>query len=380
MMSRDQRPFVLRALARVPGVGKAGQRIRGLQTAVQLGMDTDQARAYRGGRAGKPAWRRVADNVRWWARYGSAFDRYYTYGLETRMQADYAPFHLAEEVARGFSRQIYKDGAEHVAAVLRSKYFFSLVAQALGHRSPRTLALMDPVGVTLLNPRRVLSYGDFVHEASPLDAFAKATSGAHGSGAFALRIDGGCAWVNGEAASPADVAGRVTGRYLLQERIEQHPTLAALHTPSLNTVRLVTVLRDGHVEPVTAALRFGTGGSVIDNLSAGGGAIGLDITSGASYGKALVLPAFRGRHGSGLLDRHPDTDVWLDGYKLPYVSEAIELACQFHLDLGGPRSIGWDVAFTPTGPSIVEGNSHWSPRTHAALDPHFAERFAQAVS
>ena len=370
---------VLRAVGRIPGARATWRRLKGLQAAVRLAADSEQARAYRDGRRGKPTWQRVADNVLWAVRYGRPTDRYYAYGMETKAGPDYAQYHFAEEVMRGFNRQIEADEASRAAAVLRDKYFFSLVAQALGHPSPRPLALMGPSRVDLLAPRRSLSYEAFVSEGLSIDGFAKGVSGAHGTGAFSLRVEEGRAWIDGEPAEPAAVAERVAGRYLLQERIEQHSTLAALHPPSLNTVRLITVLAGERAEPVTAALRFGVGGAPIDNMSAGGGVVGVNLESGTASGKALFMPGARGKGQTPLLDQHPDTGVPFRGYALPYFPEALDLACRFHLDMGGPQSIGWDVAFTPSGPCIVEGNSHWAPPVHVALDPCFTERFVRAA-
>lgn len=374
-MSRRDRPFALRALAGVPGARAAGRRVRGLQAAVRLATDPEQARAY-GGEGGKPTWRRVADNVLWAARYGNPNPLYYAYGMDEKTGTSYARYHLAEKVAREVNRQIEEDGAGHATAVLRDKYFFSLIAQTLGHPSPRTLALMGPLGVDLLNPRRPLSYEGLVSQSLPLDGFAKPIGGAQGAGAFALRIEGGQAWVDGEPAGPADVGGRVDGRYLLQERVEQHPALAALHPASLNTVRLVTVLRDGHAEPVVACLRVGARGALVDNWAAGGLIVGLDIETGALFGKGIRKPPAVG--GGAVFDRHPDTGVQFDGYALPYVPAALDLARRFHRDMGGPRSIGWDLAFTPTGPCIIEGNSHWNLSLHLAIDPGFLEPFVRA--
>ena len=293
---------------------------------------------------------------------------------------EYAQYLSVREMMWIIDRQIKEDGTAHVAGVLKDKYLFSLVAQALGHRSPRVLALLSPAGVDLLNPRRSVSYAEFVSDGGPVDAFAKQVGGEKGAGAFALRVEGGAAWVDGEPAGAADVARLVAGRYLLQERLVQHPALAALHEPSVNTVRLVTVLREGRVEPLVAALRIGTGGVAVDNWSAGGLVVGLDLGTGRLYGRGVFKPGCGGelRYG-GFVDRHPDSGVVLDGYALPDIPEAVELARQLHVDMGGPRTVGWDLAITPDGPVVVEGNSHWSGAMYMAIDGGFKERYFEAA-
>ncbi len=316
----------------------------------------------------------------WAYRHGKPNQFYYAYGMGDKSKREYDDFLSTGEMWDVIDRQIKEDGASRVTAVLKDKYLFSLVVQALGHSSPRVLALFKPDGVDTLNPRRPVSYAEFVATSDPVDAFAKPVGGMKGKGAFALRVENGQAWVDGRPASASEVASRVTGRYVLQERLVQHPALEALHSTSVNTIRLVTVYRDGRVEPFVAALRVGTGGATVDNWSAGGLVVGLDLSTARLYGQGIFKPGRGGdaQHG-GFVDRHPDSGLLLDGYELPHIPEAVALACRLHLDLGGPRTVGWDLAITPDGPSIVEGNSHWSGAMYMAIDGGFKKRYFEAA-
>ena len=343
---------------------------------MRIATDAGSASAYIGSGESKPAWRRIADNVAWAARYRAENKNYYMYGMDRRDDEHYSQILAAERAGRDFDRQIEADGSSRAVALIRDKFFFSLVAQSLGYPSPQTLALLTPEGVDVLHPRRSLSYREFVAEDIQLDGFAKEVGGARGKGAFVLRVDDGSAWVDGEPVTPHELAAKVDGQFLVQERIEQHERLAALHGPSVNTVRLITVLRGGRAEPVTAALRVGAGGAPVDNMGAGGLVVGLDLGSGRCYGRALFKPG-RGPEGGriGSVEHHPDTGIAFDGYAVPFAPEFADAACRFHEDLGGPRSIGWDIAFTQSAPLIIEANSHWTPAVHATLDPDFMGTF-----
>ena len=55
-------------------------------------------------------------------------------------------------------------------------------------------------------------------------------------------------------------------------------------------------------------------------------------------------------------DRHPDTGVEFVGYQLPMVPEAIALAKEAAHEIPQVAHVGWDMAITPTGPAIIEGN------------------------
>ena len=360
---------------------RQARRLAGeVRQGVALATDPTYAQPYPPAAAGKSTARKVAENVVWALEHGRANPFYYAFGMDRKEGDAYGAYLSVPEMMSIIDDQIRRDHAEHPTAVLKDKYFFALVAQALGHPSPRVLALLTPSGVERLAPRRPFSYEEFVSQSAPIDGFAKDAGGEKGRGAFALRVQDGQAWVDGTPATPDEVAGRVGGRFLLQERVVQHPALDALHAESVNTVRLVTVLRDGRAEPLAAALRVGVGGCPVDNWSAGGFVVGVDLSTGALFGDGYFKPGCGGdvEYG-GTVGRHPDSGVALDGYALPFIPEAVRLAQRFHVDMGGPRSVGWDLALTPDGPSVIEGNSHWSGAMYMAIDPGFKARYFEAA-
>jgi hypothetical protein len=75
--------------------------------------------------------------------------------------------------------------------------------------------------------------------------------------------------------------------------------------------------------------------------------------------------------GSGMqtVSRHPETGLPFEGFKLPLWHEAIEMLSRAALKFLPMRTIGWDVALTPDGPVIVEGNILWDPPNwHRCMD------------
>jgi hypothetical protein len=141
--------------------------------------------------------------------------------------------------------------------------------------------------------------------------------------------------------------------WLLQKKVEQHPTLAALHASSVNTARLMTVRNDdGDVVILGAALRIGRGTSEADNTSAGGIATHIDLatgTCGPATSRLSVRP----------ISKHPDTRYPIDGLTLPYWPLVKETALKAHRLLPFARSLGWDIAFGVEGPLILEVNGSW---------------------
>ena len=137
---------------------------------------------------------------------------------------------------------------------------------------------------------------------------------------------------------------------MVEEAIRQHPEVSRLCPQSVNTLRVVTLLAGGEAKFVYALLRVGSGQGHVDNISSGG-----MYTLVGPQGE-LEFPAFCDQTGL-YYDRHPVTGVAFRGYRLPFFREAVELCCQAAQVEPRLGYIGWDVAVTPDGPVLVEGNN-----------------------
>ena len=215
---------------------------------------------------GKDLRTRLADNLRWALSRREVNDYYYLYGLHTPRSQDPESFLSVRRMMGMIGEQVTEDKARPIVGVLEDKRLFSLLAESLGHRSPRVLAFLNPDGVVWLSPRRDYTYDAFAASAPDTDGFVKPVGGRQARGAFGLRIDGGRFLVGGAEVSPSILQSRIGERSILQERVAQHDALAALHAPSINTLRLVTVLHDGVATPLVAALRIGVGRKPVDKL------------------------------------------------------------------------------------------------------------------
>ncbi|MRI00782.1 hypothetical protein GH721_09615 [Kriegella sp. EG-1] len=161
----------------------------------------------------------------------------------------------------------------------------------------------------------------------------------------------------------AEFKNLLQGDYTHTEVIAQHPDINRIYAKSINTLRILTYLNKDGVEVVTSFIRFGAGGSVVDNGSSGGLSVGIVQESGTLKCLSYVDMEF----GGGELERHPDTAFLFEGFKIPFFKEACELVKQAteHIPNG---FIGWDVAITPTGPTIIEGNENPSLFVMDVLD------------
>lgn len=138
---------------------------------------------------------------------------------------------------------------------------------------------------------------------------------------------------------------------LCEEVIVQHPDLNAVWPGSVNTVRVVTILKEGKAYVVAAYLRVGNSDRPVDNFNGGGMAVPVDKDTG------VILASARDKAGT-LYECHPATGTPFQGTQLPLWPEVLELVGKAALVVPSIRYVGWDVAFTPKGPVLVEGNQY----------------------
>lgn len=137
-------------------------------------------------------------------------------------------------------------------------------------------------------------------------------------------------------------------KMLVEEIIKQDASMAAFYEKSLNTVRVFTILKDDKFDAFAAFVRFGVDG-IADNISAGGIGCGVDEKTGI-----IITPAV-GNDGI-LYERHPVTGKVFEGFQIPKWKEILALTEKALRKVEGVNYVGWDIAITPKGPIIVEGN------------------------
>lgn len=149
-----------------------------------------------------------------------------------------------------------------------------------------------------------------------------------------------------------------SGDQIIEEVIEQHPQMKELHSDSVNTIRIQSIIHKGKVGILGAVLRIGCGGR-IDNMSSGGLAAAVDLESGSVISKAYYKDITK---PSGLSE-HPLTGIQIPGFKIPCWPEVLGLVQEMATMVPMIRTVGWDIAISPNGPVLVEFNREWMPDT-----------------
>ena len=134
-----------------------------------------------------------------------------------------------------------------------------------------------------------------------------------------------------------------------EDSIIQHDEMNKLNETSINTIRITTVLKDDKAYAMYALLRIGTNNAKVDNVASGG------IYTVLSEEGVIKNPCWSDKTIT-TYEYHPTNNFKLIGFKVPYFNEAIELCKSAALVEKHIRYVGWDIAITPRGPVIVEGN------------------------
>lgn len=139
---------------------------------------------------------------------------------------------------------------------------------------------------------------------------------------------------------------------VIQRPIQQHPDLAAINPSSVNTIRILSLLRQDGVKIYSAILRIGVGGARVDNASSGG------ITCGITAEGKLKKYAYTA--AGQRFETHPTSGNPFEGTQIPGFAQCMAAVPQLHVQVPRFHLVSWDFAVAPDGqPVLVEANLHY---------------------
>ena len=153
----------------------------------------------------------------------------------------------------------------------------------------------------------------------------------------------------------------------IEDNITQHPAIQNLYPNAVNSMRIITVLdAQGESHLLYVVQKMGLNGSIIDNNC-------LFTPVDPETGK-IKYPAHSGDTTLGIIyHEHPNTHVHLQGYEIPFAKRAVEMCLEAAKKVPQVRYVGWDVATTPNGPAIIEGNTY-TAHDFWQLPPHTLDK------
>lgn len=140
-------------------------------------------------------------------------------------------------------------------------------------------------------------------------------------------------------------------RSIVQDVLAQDPRVAAFSPSSVNTFRVVTMMTpQDEVIIVNASFRSGVGGGLVDNWSAGGVSVGVDVSKG-------TLKTFAYDKKSNRYAAHPTSGIVFAGFRIPEWERIKAMATAVQSALPFYRLMGLDLALDRDGaPVLIEIN------------------------
>ncbi len=137
---------------------------------------------------------------------------------------------------------------------------------------------------------------------------------------------------------------------VIEEVVYNHHAIREVYPHAVNTVRVVTILKDGVCYPISAFWRIGMDGKSIDNLTTGGMAAKVDIETGT-----VPLPA---ADKNGIVyEKHPMTGKDIVGFTIPCWDKVLETVDKAARVVPQIAYVGWDVCVRENDILLIEGNS-----------------------
>lgn len=272
----------------------------------------------------------------------------------------YIPTELLHNV-----RDALNEGAD--LNIVEDKLLFEKTIRTAGLETTHSLFRVTQDSIHDLDGRQV-SYADFVISLNAMKlaggVIVKPLSGGSGSAVFKLRAADGTLLHNG---TPLDEKpfrelifttndGGYWLEFLVQEAIVQHPEIARFNASSVNTIRIDTFVGDdGSVRFNAAGLKIGAPGCITDNAATGGYVISIDLETGQLRSGAMRIARYGGQYHDILTVFGVDPTTFV----VPFWQELRRMMIDAAGALAPLRSLGWDVAITPTGPLIIETNADY---------------------
>ena len=297
-------------------------------------------------RTGKPVWRQGLEQL--WLAFRHSFPpiAYYHYELYRPTQRPLVDQYVHQYEASSLLPYLNR---HHRHPAIDDKAQFAQLCAAQGLPTVPIWAVCKAGNVTW-------------QAAATGDLFVKPVTGARGEGAkLWQRLDADHYQEQQGAISTWDTLLATlkqlsqTRDYLVQPRLCNHPVIADLSPGALATVRIVTGRTTaGVIEVIAATFKMAWHANIINTHG---------LNSAIDLATGVLARAYSYHPLNAGVDQHPVTGASITGRCLPDWAGAVALARRAHSHFSGYVFLGWDVALTPTGPLLLEGNAGWDVLT-----------------
>lgn len=142
-------------------------------------------------------------------------------------------------------------------------------------------------------------------------------------------------------------------KWIIQDVHKPIKKIQEVNDSALNTTRIMTANNGDDIVYLTGFQSFATNNQSTDSWDKGTIYVGIDIRNECLLKDGFYHPTV-GNYG--IVQKHPDSGIEFEGYKIKYLKDAVDLCIRAHYLFLHLFCIGWDVALTDDGPKIVEAN------------------------
>lgn len=139
------------------------------------------------------------------------------------------------------------------------------------------------------------------------------------------------------------------GNALLDEWLVQSDEMNKFYDKGVNCIRVYTFLYKDHFEFLDAKVSFGTNSDIVNATLGGNLFATVDVETG-------VITSDLTDYTLVLHKEHPVTHFKAKGTQLPQWGKVLNLARRAAYCVPSVAYVGWDIALTPNGPVLIEGN------------------------
>ena len=275
--------------------------------------------------------RQYFDNALWALKYHEVNHFYFLYGLDVKTgnkMKDYKDYYSFMNERNAEIKSVYEQ------TILRNKYLFYLYLSAKGIETP---LVHEFVTINTLHDFEIIA-------SKYKNVFLKSIDGECASGVYKLN----------EKLTFSNIK---KGNYIVQDEIKQSEEMKILNSNSINTIRIITFNNKGVIRIFAVGVRIGTSKSrYVDNWAAGGIFVPADVETGKLSRYGFYKPIYGGKTDKVVNNLK---EIYFNNFTIPQFSDVKEIVKKAHELFPNVKSIGWDVAISESGPTIIEGNDNY---------------------
>lgn len=308
---------------------------------------------------------RYLDNFIHILKYKEANEFYNLYGMDIKdfNKQDYIDYRSFRIIRN--KKNLEKNKEFNYVCLLRDKELFNMILERNGYEESTPIIKYKIVNKKILYRNILISIENFIKENDNKMLFIKDNKGECEEEIFQVEIKNSKIYYLDNYFTCNEFLDKLSNKeYIIQEKLIQNKKMSELYNKSVNTLRIVTVKNEvtNEIEIFAKLLRIGANNNYVDNWAKGGIVVGIN-----DDGTLKKYGFYKPGYGTKIVE-HPISKVKFQGFKIPNYEIIINKIKDIHKLFKNIHSIGWDIAITEKGFSIIEGNDNYEIALHQVVD------------